>query len=433
VHARAGGVFGVAPAVFSARLVGAAAAHGQSRGDSGQSAAGLSDWRRRQRPGLAAEVSQAVSDVRRLQAVVSEADRHSGEPGHQPKNYRLGQDPGAQADAGVALALVPEIKVVPISGAAKWLTPEKAMIGLNLRGKSNDRFWFTFFHEAGHILNDRKKETFTESTKMNDLQQDSDAKNDSPLMIAAKFGRLFVGVNVMLIPDRDRAGEDVAQHSGRVLRGIAKSIRIAVLPGEFKESNGEDVRDVLRRPDGQQQVEQAIADAQPTEPIENDAAEKETVPHTPVGDVSESVTAKEIEKPVRPDIQKLRIAELEGRRDALQQHLKNAQNAVDEAKKEDADRCWGLGKPPTPASLETVQHGGRHYKGMAIQPAEYCHKNGFKFCESEAIKYLSRFRSKKGEEDVRKAIHFCQMILDMEYSVQSNVIYPETKSSKSPT
>lgn len=64
------------------------------------------------------------------------------------------------ANAGVAVALVPEIKGAPVSGAAKWLTPEKALIGLNLRGKRNDRFWFTFFHEAGHILNDSKKETF---------------------------------------------------------------------------------------------------------------------------------------------------------------------------------------------------------------------------------------------------------------------------------
>jgi HTH-type transcriptional regulator / antitoxin HigA len=62
--------------------------------------------------------------------------------------------------SGVAVALVPEIKGAPVSGAAKWLTPIKAMICLNPRGKSNDRFWFTFFHEAGHILNDSKKETY---------------------------------------------------------------------------------------------------------------------------------------------------------------------------------------------------------------------------------------------------------------------------------
>ncbi len=64
------------------------------------------------------------------------------------------------AEAGVAVALVPEIKHAPVSGAAKWLTPRKAMLGLNLRGKSNDRFWFTFFHEAGHLLLDSKKETY---------------------------------------------------------------------------------------------------------------------------------------------------------------------------------------------------------------------------------------------------------------------------------
>jgi addiction module HigA family antidote len=64
------------------------------------------------------------------------------------------------AQAGVALALVPEIKGAPWGGAAEWLTATKAMILLNLRGKAEDRFWFTFFHEASHILNDSKKDTF---------------------------------------------------------------------------------------------------------------------------------------------------------------------------------------------------------------------------------------------------------------------------------
>lgn len=63
------------------------------------------------------------------------------------------------AEAGVALVLVPEMKKAPWSGAAEWLTPEKAMILLNLRGKAEDKFWFTFFHESSHILHDSKKET----------------------------------------------------------------------------------------------------------------------------------------------------------------------------------------------------------------------------------------------------------------------------------
>jgi hypothetical protein len=65
-------------------------------------------------------------------------------------------------EAGVAAVLVREIKGAPVSGAAKWLSPRKAMIGLTLRGGRDDRFWFSFFHEARHLLHDSKKETYTE-------------------------------------------------------------------------------------------------------------------------------------------------------------------------------------------------------------------------------------------------------------------------------
>ena len=51
--------------------------------------------------------------------------------------------------------------------------------------------------------------------------------------LAAKFARLFAGVNIILVPDRDDAAEKGSQHSSRVLRGVAKSIRVAVLPAEF--------------------------------------------------------------------------------------------------------------------------------------------------------------------------------------------------------
>lgn len=64
------------------------------------------------------------------------------------------------ARSGVALVLVPEIPGGRVSGAARWLGDDRAMIALNLRGKGNDRFWFTFFHEAGHILNDDRSEVF---------------------------------------------------------------------------------------------------------------------------------------------------------------------------------------------------------------------------------------------------------------------------------
>lgn len=87
------------------------------------------------------------------------------------------------AAAGVALVLVPEIKGAPVSGAAKWLTANKAMICLNLRGKSNDRFWFTFFHEAGHILNDSKKETFIDVEYFDDPREHNANRFAASLLI----------------------------------------------------------------------------------------------------------------------------------------------------------------------------------------------------------------------------------------------------------
>lgn len=66
------------------------------------------------------------------------------------------------ADAGVAVVFVPEIRSIPVSGAAYWLTPEKAIVQMTLRGETDAKFWFTFFHEAGHILKHGKKEKFVD-------------------------------------------------------------------------------------------------------------------------------------------------------------------------------------------------------------------------------------------------------------------------------
>lgn len=64
------------------------------------------------------------------------------------------------AAAGVAVVFVPEIKGTRASGAARWVTPTKAVIQLSLRHKTDDHLWFSFFHEAGHVLLHSKKETF---------------------------------------------------------------------------------------------------------------------------------------------------------------------------------------------------------------------------------------------------------------------------------
>lgn len=63
-------------------------------------------------------------------------------------------------DSGVVFVLVPSIPRAHVSGVARWLNPHKALIQLSLYGKSNDRFWFTFFHEVAHILLHGKDDIF---------------------------------------------------------------------------------------------------------------------------------------------------------------------------------------------------------------------------------------------------------------------------------
>ena len=76
------------------------------------------------------------------------------------------------ADAGVALVLVPHLPKTGASGVTRWLGSEKAMIQLNLRYKWADIFWFSFFHEAGHVLQHDTRRIFV------DLQGD-DRRNSA--------------------------------------------------------------------------------------------------------------------------------------------------------------------------------------------------------------------------------------------------------------
>lgn len=65
-------------------------------------------------------------------------------------------------NAGVAVVLIPSIKEAPVSGAARWLNPDKALIQLSVRHKTDDHLWFSFFHEAAHVLLHSKKQIFVD-------------------------------------------------------------------------------------------------------------------------------------------------------------------------------------------------------------------------------------------------------------------------------
>lgn len=68
-----------------------------------------------------------------------------------------------------------------------------------------------------------------------------------------------------------------------------------------------------------------------------------------------------------------------------------------------------------PESALSIQEGGSHYKSMAIQPVEFITKNSIPYLEGNVIKYVSRHQNKNGIEDIKKAIHYLQLIAELKY------------------
>lgn len=62
-----------------------------------------------------------------------------------------------------------------------------------------------------------------------------------------------------------------------------------------------------------------------------------------------------------------------------------------------------------------AQEGGGHYKDNGIQPLEYTMQNNLSFCEGNVVKYISRYKSKNGIEDLAKVIHYALLASYEEY------------------
>ena len=92
--------------------------------------------------------------------------------------------------AGVAFVLIPSIPKAHVSGVARWLNPHRPLIQMSLYGKTNDRFWFTFFHEAAHILLHSEGSGEKKAIYLDDLNSDNqDSKEEQE---ANKWAREFL-------------------------------------------------------------------------------------------------------------------------------------------------------------------------------------------------------------------------------------------------
>ena len=76
------------------------------------------------------------------------------------------------------------------------------------------------------------------------------------------------------------------------------------------------------------------------------------------------------------------------------------------------------------------QVGGDHYRNMVIQPSEFINKNNIPFAEGNAIKYLCRHKQKNQKEDLLKAIHYCEMANERDYSDDTSLPLPHGFSFK---
>lgn len=67
------------------------------------------------------------------------------------------------------------------------------------------------------------------------------------------------------------------------------------------------------------------------------------------------------------------------------------------------------------SALDT-QVGGSHYKNMTIQPVEFIEMNNLGFCAGNIIKYVCRYKDKNGIEDLKKARHYIDLLIEIEES-----------------
>ncbi|MGH2682728.1 MAG: HigA family addiction module antitoxin [Actinomycetota bacterium] len=120
------------------------------------------------------------------------------------------------AKAGVIVLLTPEFEGTHISGAIRWVGGSP-VIQLSARHKSDDHFWFTFFHEAGHVLTSSRKREFVDPVDL-EFPPDSDADEET----ANRFAR-----DVLLPPHEYQAFVDAGDFSASAIRVFAQAQEIA--------------------------------------------------------------------------------------------------------------------------------------------------------------------------------------------------------------
>lgn len=78
-----------------------------------------------------------------------------------------------------------------------------------------------------------------------------------------------------------------------------------------------------------------------------------------------------------------------------------------------------LNRQQPPVKANDIQHGGDHYKDRVIEPWDYVAANELCFFTGNAVKYLTRWRSKGGVTDLKKAKHYIDKLIEIEQAKES--------------
>jgi HTH-type transcriptional regulator/antitoxin HigA len=120
------------------------------------------------------------------------------------------------AEVGVIVVLTPEFEGTHLSGATRWVGG-KPVIQLSARHGSDDHFWFTFFHEAGHVLTSPRRREFVDAADF-----DSAADPDADEEAANRFAR-----DCLLPPHEYEAFIDAGDFSVNAIRVFAQAQHVA--------------------------------------------------------------------------------------------------------------------------------------------------------------------------------------------------------------
>jgi HTH-type transcriptional regulator/antitoxin HigA len=180
-------------------------------------------------------------DRKEFLAALEEIRDWTTEPGGVP----LERVQKKTALCGVAVVYTPALPRSRASGAARWLGASQPLIQLSLRGKTDDLFWFTFFHEAAHILLHGHKETFVEIEGSNDpREKEADIWAQNHLIPPASWveftrrGRFDLGSIVQFAKQQQIASGIVVgrlQHEGKLAKNQGNRLKKSVVFPESAE------------------------------------------------------------------------------------------------------------------------------------------------------------------------------------------------------